>query len=247
MHWIAIHENVLGSKLRGLRKRLNCSEAEALGILTILWLWARKNADSTGLLANTDKQDINDAIRASINENLKPSQVTEAMIDEGWIDDVEGTLYIHDWEEWQSQWYTYLERKKKDAERKRRERARQKQEAEEQQEKAEEVVPQPEEEKQKEPVKKKVEKPPKSKYADNVSMHPEEYQKLVDKYGEEFTQKCIEKLDLYKGSKGKTYKDDYRAILSWVIEDIEAKYPNLKRRSTPVAQARTDNPFALYK
>lgn len=255
MHWIAIHENVLGSKLRGLRKRLNCSEAEALGILTILWLWARKNADCTGLLANTDREDIDDAIKTSIGEYLRPTDVTEAMIEEGWIDEVDGVLYIHDWEEWQSQWYTYLERKKKDAERKRKERALKKSQAEEQEKASEEEQVEGEEKpKGEEPPeppkqpKKKAEKPPKTKYADNVSMYPHERDKLVEAYGEWFVIKLIEELDNYKGSTGRKYKDDYRAILSWVVEKCERKFPNLKKKPTQVSQSNNaGNPFASYK
>lgn len=251
MHWIAVHENVLGSKLRGLRKNLGCSEAEALGILTILWLWARKNADRTGLLANTDKEDICDAIKVSIGENMKPSRVTEALIAEGWIDEIDGVLYIHDWEEWQSQWYDYLERKKKDTERKRRERARKKQEAEEQQISQEEPEPQPEEEAPQEPPeppkKKRAEKPPKTKYAENVSMYPEEKDKLVDAYGEWFVIKLIDELDNYKGSTGKRYKDDYRAILSWVVDKCQKKYPTLIKPQSKAEPQNVGNPFEMFK
>jgi DNA replication protein DnaD len=55
----------------------------------------------------------------------------------------------------------------------------------------------------------------KIKYADAVSMTPLEYQKLVDQFGEQGTQERIENLDLYKCSKGKKYKDDYKTILAW--------------------------------
>lgn len=63
-------------------------------------------------------------------------------------------------------------------------------------------------------------KVPKVKYAEFVSMTEEEYQKLVDKYGPEKTARFIEALDNYKGSKGKTYESDYRAILSWVVKKV---------------------------
>ena len=62
-------------------------------------------------------------------------------------------------------------------------------------------------------------------YAEFVSMLPEEYQKLVDKYGEVLTKKFIEKLDNWKGAKGKT-KDkgsDYRKILNWVVDAVMEK------------------------
>ena len=65
-----------------------------------------------------------------------------------------------------------------------------------------------------------IELEPKNKYADDVRMTETEYKKLVDKYGEDNVKKMIEKLDAYKGSKGKKYKSDYKAILSWVAGEI---------------------------
>lgn len=64
---------------------------------------------------------------------------------------------------------------------------------------------------------------PKVKYAEFVSMTEEEHEKLVTKYGAEATRRMIEKLDNAKGAKGYTYKSDYRAILSWVAEEIIGK------------------------
>lgn len=58
----------------------------------------------------------------------------------------------------------------------------------------------------------------KIKYAEFVFMTEKEYQTLVEKYGSKTTKQMIEVLDNYKGSKGKKYKSDYRAILSWVVE-----------------------------
>jgi hypothetical protein len=55
----------------------------------------------------------------------------------------------------------------------------------------------------------------KIKYADFVSMLETEYQKLVEQFGEIGTTDRIEKLNLYKGSTGKKYKNDYLTILSW--------------------------------
>jgi hypothetical protein len=75
------------------------------------------------------------------------------------------------------------------------------------------------------PTPKKVsKKPDKIKYAEFVQMTEEEYKKLVEKYGEVKTKRMIEVLDNYKGSKGKAYKDDYRAILSWVVDRVDEEY-----------------------
>jgi len=68
-------------------------------------------------------------------------------------------------------------------------------------------------------------------YAEFVSMTEAEHNKLVDKYGQAFIDRCIEVLDNYKGSKNKRYASDYRAILSWVVDRVredQAKQPQLK-------------------
>jgi len=58
---------------------------------------------------------------------------------------------------------------------------------------------------------------PKMRFAEFVSMTNGEYSSLVAKLGESGAKWCIGKLDNYKGSKGKKYDSDYRAILSWVV------------------------------
>lgn len=63
--------------------------------------------------------------------------------------------------------------------------------------------------------------PSKIQYAEFVSMTEANYQALLNKYGETDTCWLIDKLDNYKGSTGKHYKDDYRAILSWVVEELQ--------------------------
>ncbi len=69
------------------------------------------------------------------------------------------------------------------------------------------------------------EKEEKIQYAEFVTMTNVEYEKLINTYGKEFTERCIETLDNYKGSSGKKYKSDYRAILNWVIEKVETCKP----------------------
>ncbi len=236
MHWIAVHEEVLGSKLRGLRKQVNCSEAEALGILTILWLWARKNTDKTGFLANTDKEDIASAISPYLDKKLNADAVTEALIEHGWLDYIDGQLYVHDWEEWQSYWYNYLEKREKDKERKRVERAKAKGNDEKF----------PETPKPPTPPKEDGEKEEKLKFADTVKLYQKEWESLVEKFGEPFAEKLVEELDNYKGATGKRYKSDYKAILNWVVEKCEKKYPQLKK---PEQKPKTSssNPFESYK
>jgi hypothetical protein len=64
----------------------------------------------------------------------------------------------------------------------------------------------------------------KKRYAEFVHMTEEEYQKLIETYGEEKTKRAVEVLDNYKGSKGKTYKSDYRAILSWAMDRVNEEF-----------------------
>ena len=64
----------------------------------------------------------------------------------------------------------------------------------------------------------KIKKKKKYKYAEFVSLTREEYAKLCEAHGEDGAKRMIEILDNYKGSSGKRYKDDYRAILNWVVD-----------------------------
>ena len=66
----------------------------------------------------------------------------------------------------------------------------------------------------------------KVQFTDHVSMTNAEREKLISTYGEVNTARMIEKLDNYKGSSGKKYKDDYRAILNWVKDEILSKKTN---------------------
>lgn len=81
----------------------------------------------------------------------------------------------------------------------------------------------------------------KKHYADLVTLTEQEYSKLVEQHGEEATGWCIQKLDNYKGSTGKKYASDYKAILSWVLESYREdreKHAQGKER-----RAVSDNPF----
>lgn len=82
-------------------------------------------------------------------------------------------------------------------------------------------------------------------FADFVTMTNAEHEKLVSTYGTEFTDQCIEILDNYKGSKGKEYKSDYRAILSWVVD--EAKKRNQQNKYTQNKTAYNDYSQRSYK
>lgn len=61
---------------------------------------------------------------------------------------------------------------------------------------------------------------PKVQLAENVTMTNDEYEKLLAAYGPADTMRLIDILDNYKGSTGKKYKSDYRAILSWCVDRL---------------------------
>lgn len=259
MAWISVHDHIEGKKLRELAKEIGCSRKEALGILISLWLWGINNADKTGELKCADKYDVAEAISSGLSQGISPLNVVDAMITTSWLDEVDGLLFLHDWDVWQEQWYKFLSQREYDAKRKREARKRQKEEAEKghvfpeppkktpvgnEDNNLNEDTPEVPPKKPKKPKKPKEEKekPEKIKYADFVSMHQTEYEKLENTYGKAFTLKCISVLDLYKGSKGATYKDDYRAILSWVVGKVEKEYPNLKKNRNEPSQS-SGNPF----
>ena len=78
----------------------------------------------------------------------------------------------------------------------------------------------------------KKDKNEKNECGEFVSLTKVEYKKLTEKHGELLTRKMINVLDNYKGSSGKKYKSDYRAILSWVEKKVleEKKKPRSGQR-----------------
>lgn len=251
MAWISVHEDVVGPKLRKLSNEIGCSQAEALGILNVIWLWGLKNADQSGELKDTGRRNVAAAIPFDmLREDLNPLKIVDALIETGWIDEVDGTLFLHDWDEWQEQWYKFLGRRAYDAKRKREERRRKREDP-----PAVPSVPAPQPEKEPEepgkgeepkPKKRtKAPKPEKVKYAKFVSLQETEYQKLVERFGEAATAKAIEMLDNYKGSNGKKYDSDYRAILNWTMDRVREKCPGLIKRQEDTS-AGDKNPFGEW-
>jgi len=68
----------------------------------------------------------------------------------------------------------------------------------------------------------------KIEFAEFVHMSQSEYDKLSQDFGNEAADRMIQILDNYKGSKGKTYKDDFRAIQNWVV----ARYQEETNKTT---------------
>lgn len=73
----------------------------------------------------------------------------------------------------------------------------------------------------------------KKKYAESVLLTEAEYGKLCVRFGSDQTKKLIEKLNNYKLEKGKTYKSDYHAILTWVVDALGIKEQKIKGWKCP--------------
>lgn len=257
MAWISVYQEVDGPKLRKLAKSLDTSKAEALGILNFLWFWGMNNADETGRVLEADRWDIENAL-AGVTK-IQAEQVVDALFDAGWLDDDGGCVFIHDWDVWQKEWYKVLRDRKSNTERVRRWRNKNAAPEGKNEAPGDAIPPEPSNTTQDtsdvseapqttgEGAKKstKPKAPAKKKYAEFVSMTEEEHQKLVEKYGQIFTAACIEELDNYKGSKGKKYASDYRAVLSWVVDRINTKRPGMMKMSREAMERPQDmgDPF----
>lgn len=120
MAWISVDQKLIGGKLRSLYKSIGCSQNEAIGILVFLWLWGIDNAGMDGLIVSADRSDIADVLKPGLAPGLDAEAVVESLIQNCWIDELDGELYFHDWSEWRSYYNKYIGEKKKHAERMRR-------------------------------------------------------------------------------------------------------------------------------
>lgn len=71
----------------------------------------------------------------------------------------------------------------------------------------------------------------KIKYKDTVFLTKTQYNELTQKYGRTKIDNLITRLDLYKKSTGKNYKDDYATILLWINTDDKKKEADFKEDS----------------
>ncbi|MHC1681356.1 MAG: hypothetical protein AB6733_00085 [Clostridiaceae bacterium] len=87
--------------------------------------------------------------------------------------------------------------------------------------------------------------PDKINFAEFVSMTSDEYQKLIDQYGEAFIKEKIIDLNLWKGSKGKKTKSDYMTLLSWIRRDAKGA-ANGSAKSNTKPNSGNDYDFSKY-
>lgn len=69
----------------------------------------------------------------------------------------------------------------------------------------------------------------KQRYADSVYLTEKQYNKLVERFGEDIANEAIERVSNYKMAKGRRYKSDYHAILNWGIQSALEARLRLKR------------------
>lgn len=123
MSWISVDQKLLGGKLRELRKAIQSSRNEAIGILIGLWLWGMDNANPDGTLRGCDRDDLAEQIKIGLDRRYDPAAVVDALISKGWVDEGEGgILQIHDWNEWRKHYNKYMTDKERNRERVRKHR-----------------------------------------------------------------------------------------------------------------------------
>ena len=72
----------------------------------------------------------------------------------------------------------------------------------------------------------------KKEYAQKVYLFDKEYQKLIERFGEDDTEYWIDKLSQYKVKKNKNYESDYMTVLSWDRKEKRSTTTNLKIAAT---------------
>ena len=121
--WVCVHDQVFGGKSRHLADKIGCSQDEAVGLLVRLWVWGLTNCDRTGRVQYADTGTIADVLVQGLSKSLVPAEIVDCLIDCEYLDVYDDEIYIHDWADWQKYWYSYQDRKNKDAESKRAARA----------------------------------------------------------------------------------------------------------------------------
>ncbi len=116
MAWVSVHQQIRDHrKLRDLYRNLDVSRQEALGILVLIWTWAIDNCDEDGKLLSVTLDDICHAAYWTKGED----RLYSALRDTGWIDELDGEMYLHDWYDFNKPFYDFREKKEKDKLRKR--------------------------------------------------------------------------------------------------------------------------------
>lgn len=207
MAWISVDQKLIGGKLRKLYKAIGCSQNEAIGILVSLWLWGIDNADLDGLIVSAERSDIEDVLKAGLSPGIDSATVVDELVNTGWIDDADGALYLHDWEDWRSYYNRYIRDKQNNADRQARFKARHRKST----ENTENNVTGNDESNAEKPPEEP--KKPKAKQEDKYGKEFEEfwsvYPKKVDK-GQAFKKYTARRKDGYSPEELRTAAENYR-------------------------------------
>ena len=118
MAWISVHQPIRDHrKIRELFRILKIRRAEAIGTLVLIWTWAIDNCDQHGKLLSCTIEDLANAAYWT----KSPKTLYSALVEAGWIDEINGEMYLHDWDDFNKPFYDYVARKEKDKKRKRNE------------------------------------------------------------------------------------------------------------------------------
>lgn len=77
----------------------------------------------------------------------------------------------------------------------------------------------------------------KTRHLEFVLLKPEEYDKLIKRFGQSLTGEYIERLNNYIGSTGKRYKSHYHTILVWADNDKKKAMENQQPQIKPYINA----------
>lgn len=123
MAWVTIRDGLTNEgRFRRFVRDSGLTEHEALGAVVSLWAWGLNAADRTGEIQCADRKTIAGAILRGFSEAVKVARVVDAFISSGFVNEDNGALSFPKWEHEQKSWYSYLDRKEKDAARKRKSR-----------------------------------------------------------------------------------------------------------------------------
>jgi hypothetical protein len=78
----------------------------------------------------------------------------------------------------------------------------------------------------------------KTKVRDKVFLTQKQYNELIQKFGKEKIDNLVTRLDLYKKSTGKDYKDDYATILLWINSSMKKSDLDFKEESDWMKNAK---------
>lgn len=113
MAWIESHQSLLTHRKTGrLARVLRTSRVTSIGHLHAVWWWCMDNAPD-GDLSDIEPEELAEAAMWEGD----PTEFVEALISAGFIDQCDGELVVHDWNDYAGK---LIEKRKSDAERKRR-------------------------------------------------------------------------------------------------------------------------------